>query len=258
MNDGTHVPQTLIQCLQRAASSGDFDTLSHLLETLAQYPFSELADGDALRSAKNNLIAICGSASFVAVAGGADYETAQTLCDSFIVATEKASSVEEVLHLSRSLFREVSRIAAWKTGGPYSKLVRDTVRRILSGFSGSLSVVGLAEAAGISRSHLSARFREETGLTVRQFVARTRLAEARRLLEETTKPVYEVALETGFTYQNHFARVFRRAEGMSPIEYRNRPPHGGTATAATDRDGAVRPRGSSETPPRTRHRTEDL
>ena len=56
MEDRTHVPQTLIQRLQRAALSGDFDTMSHLLDTLARYPFTELA---ASRSERLPRVARC-------------------------------------------------------------------------------------------------------------------------------------------------------------------------------------------------------
>jgi AraC-like DNA-binding protein len=57
------------------------------------------------------------------------------------------------------------------------------------------------------------------GLTFREYVMKTRIGEARRMLTEGGHPVTEVAFATGFTDGSYFARTFRRYTGVLPSEY---------------------------------------
>ena len=55
-----------------------------------------------------------------------------------------------------------------------------------------------------------------------ELVRRLRLAEARRLLEETTLPLKNVASRTGLGDQSTLWRTFMRDLGITPAEYRQR------------------------------------
>jgi AraC family transcriptional regulator len=59
-----------------------------------------------------------------------------------------------------------------------------------------------------------------TGRTPHQFVLELRIQKARRLLEETSKPLVQVMLESGFNEQGHFTKAFQRSEGITPGAYR--------------------------------------
>ena len=53
-----------------------------------------------------------------------------------------------------------------------------------------------------------------------EYLTRRRLQEAKRLLTETDIPVAEIGMQTGFSDPGYFSTVFRKYEGVSPIEYR--------------------------------------
>lgn len=91
-----------------------------------------------------------------------------------------------------------------------------------------VAVAHLAREAGSSEFHFSRRFRQTTGLSPLQYLLRLRLARARQLLRETTRPIIEVGLEVGFASPSHFAHRFRRETGLSPSDYRR----GGPASPA--------------------------
>lgn len=76
-----------------------------------------------------------------------------------------------------------------------------------------------AVLCGMPRSSFSRNFHAAFGLTFRDYVMRSRIAEARRLLAEGNHTVTEVVFATGFTDGSHFARMFRRFTGMLPSEY---------------------------------------
>ncbi len=77
-----------------------------------------------------------------------------------------------------------------------------------------------ARQAGLSPFHFLRVFTKVTGVTPHQYLLRTRLRRAARLLARDELPVTEVALESGFADLSNFVRTFRRAAGVSPGRFR--------------------------------------
>ena len=80
----------------------------------------------------------------------------------------------------------------------------------------------LARRAQISSQRLSRLFKRIFGVTPSQFIIKTRIAAASRLLHDTDRSVAAIAHASGFYDQSAFARAFRSATGLTPMEYRNR------------------------------------
>jgi AraC-like DNA-binding protein len=89
-------------------------------------------------------------------------------------------------------------------------------------FAGPLSLRDVAREVGVSAGHLTTRVRERTGRTVLEWITERRLVEARRLLATTDVPVATVAAAVGIPDAGYFARIFRRAHGVSPAAWRGR------------------------------------
>jgi transcriptional regulator GlxA family with amidase domain len=79
-----------------------------------------------------------------------------------------------------------------------------------------LSRAQLAREAGISLRQLERLFQRHVGHGIHSHYRWLRLERARQLLRETTLPVLDVALATGFTSSSQFARTYRRAFGEPP------------------------------------------
>jgi LacI family transcriptional regulator len=67
---------------------------------------------------------------------------------------------------------------------------------------------------------LERHFREAIGRTMEEEIMRLRLEGARRLLIERDSSIKQVAQECGFLRAKYFHHVFRRAEGVTPLQYR--------------------------------------
>ncbi|MBL7255767.1 helix-turn-helix domain-containing protein [Paractinoplanes lichenicola] len=83
-----------------------------------------------------------------------------------------------------------------------------------------VSLADMAREARMSRYHLIRVFTAAEGITPYRYLMRLRVERGRRLLTSTTLPVGVIARRCGFSDQAHFARVFRRATGVAPTEYR--------------------------------------
>jgi AraC family transcriptional regulator len=85
----------------------------------------------------------------------------------------------------------------------------------------NLSLVAMAEIAGVSPSHFVLVFTRATGLTPHQYVLRVRIERAKLQLENRTLSIAEVSRLSGFRTQEHFTKVFRKMVGVTPREFRS-------------------------------------
>ena len=109
-------------------------------------------------------------------------------------------------------------------GGPWPQLgdaVSRTIDYLSHHFDRELTVDGIAEIIDISASHLAHLFRSETGLSVRDYLTRVRVAVAQDLLAGTDENLDAIAARVGFGDTSHLAHVFQRITGRPPSAYRH-------------------------------------
>jgi AraC family transcriptional regulator len=80
----------------------------------------------------------------------------------------------------------------------------------------------LSRRLGLHPVYVSRAFRRHAGMSMGDYVRALRLREARHLLASTRRSAAAIALDTGFADGSHFARLFSRAIGITPSEYRRR------------------------------------
>lgn len=71
-----------------------------------------------------------------------------------------------------------------------------------------------------SRSHISHQFKTQTGMSIREYLTKLRINDAKHLLKYSELTVTEIAFTTGFSSSNYFTNVFKKELGMSPGTYR--------------------------------------
>lgn len=123
-------------------------------------------------------------------------------------AGETLSHVIEALNRSKSL------------SGETQQIVRKVMAYIHDHYSEPLLREEMASYAGVGERHLNRCFRQETGVAPMTYLTRYRIRQARLMLEKGDSSIAEVALATGFSDSNYFARVFRREVGITPGAYK--------------------------------------
>jgi AraC-like DNA-binding protein len=77
-----------------------------------------------------------------------------------------------------------------------------------------------AAQADISPFHFLRLFSSVLGVTPHQYLVRSRLRHAARLLADDERPITDVAYDVGFGDLSNFVRTFHRAAGVSPRRFR--------------------------------------
>ena len=83
-----------------------------------------------------------------------------------------------------------------------------------------ISLERAAREAGLSPFHFLRLFSNVLGLTPHQYLVRSRLRHAARLLADDDRSITDVAFDVGFGDLSNFVRTFHRAAGASPRAFR--------------------------------------
>jgi AraC family transcriptional regulator len=105
-------------------------------------------------------------------------------------------------------------------GGLPPRKLRQVLSYIEDNLRRALPLQAVADAAGVSVSHLKVLFRRSLGLPVHQYVVRRRVDRAALLIREGKLTISQIAMETGFAHQSHLAMQMRRILGVSPSHLR--------------------------------------
>jgi len=89
-------------------------------------------------------------------------------------------------------------------------------------FRENIYLKGIAAEFRMNPIYLGQLFRKNYGMYFNEYVLSLRIEEAKRLLRQTKKRVYEIAEQVGFPNADYFAAQFEKLEKMTPTEYRNR------------------------------------
>ncbi|WP_156256369.1 helix-turn-helix domain-containing protein [Sandarakinorhabdus oryzae] len=107
------------------------------------------------------------------------------------------------------------------TGGLAPWKLRRVIERIDQDLSEELSIAALAEMCQLSPFHFARAFKSSTGKSPHAFIIERRLGLAARLLIETPLSITEISLAVGWNGSSNFAKMFRRAFGRTPSEFRS-------------------------------------
>lgn len=83
-----------------------------------------------------------------------------------------------------------------------------------------LRIQDIANGLHTPKHVLSRSFRQDTGQGLKEYMELLLLQKARNLLLHTNMPVSEISENLGFSDPFYFSRFFKKAEGISPREYR--------------------------------------
>ncbi|WP_225561862.1 AraC family transcriptional regulator [Rhodanobacter sp. DHB23] len=86
--------------------------------------------------------------------------------------------------------------------------------------NGGMPLQQVAAECGISTGHFSRAFRLSMGITPHAWLMRRRVDVATSLMRDGKQTLAAIALASGFADQSHLTRVFTRAMGVSPGEWR--------------------------------------
>jgi AraC-like DNA-binding protein len=93
------------------------------------------------------------------------------------------------------------------------------VAQQIEAHSGGVSINGLRQRTGWSKTRLTSLFEQQIGVTPKRFARIHRFRRALQLVHTQTLPLAHIALTAGYYDQSHFNAEFREHSGFTPTEY---------------------------------------
>jgi two-component system response regulator YesN len=95
-------------------------------------------------------------------------------------------------------------------------------KHIDNNYGHDLSLDHLSDVFYISPSYISKIFKEETGENLSNYIFNVRIENAKRLLRNTNFKIQRISNDIGYDDYRYFCTVFKRATGLTPLQYRVR------------------------------------
>ncbi|WP_396652533.1 helix-turn-helix domain-containing protein [Metabacillus elymi] len=174
-----------------------------------------------LRSKKNLGISAITLATRAAMEGGLHHEIAYTLSDLYIQDLEELTDFKTVdAFLEQALSDFAERVRKNKQQ-KYSKPINMCLNYIFTHLYEDITLTSLAIIVDMHPNYLSSLFKKEVGISIAEYIQRTKIDEAKSLLTFTDYSLLKISTMLNFHDQSYFTKVFKKYTGITPKKYKN-------------------------------------
>lgn len=103
-----------------------------------------------------------------------------------------------------------------------SFIVRQALAFLETNYTEKLTLLDIADHCYVSQWHLSKLLNKHTGKSLYDLLNETRIRAAKRLLADPSLKIGDICELVGYADTGHFSRVFKKIEGISANEFRNK------------------------------------
>jgi transcriptional regulator GlxA family with amidase domain len=100
------------------------------------------------------------------------------------------------------------------------ELVAMAQQKIEAAYQNACTIEEMIKDVPASRRNIARRFKLVTGITPIEYLQKTRIEAAKKLLEQTNQQMLEIMLSSGYNDPKAFRKIFRKTVGMTPTGYR--------------------------------------
>lgn len=181
----------------------------------------EIRTPDTLRNIKNYCIIMNTLLRKAAESGGVHPYYLNKVSSDFAKKTELIDSVDETADFMLTVMRTYCNLVKKHSVKNYSPIVQKAILKIENDLSGDLTLKALALSSNVSPGYFSALFKKETGISLTEYVNGKRTDYAKHLLKNTNLQIQTIAGLCGVLDFHYFCRLFKKASGKTPTQYRN-------------------------------------
>jgi len=182
----------------------------------------ESRNADPLRNMKNYCIITNTLFRKAAQNGGVHPIYLDGVSSDYAKKIEQLATPSLAADLILDMFSSYCNLVRKKATDKYSPLIQKVIVLIDSDLTTPLTLSDIADKNNVSAPYLSAAFKKETGKTITEFVLERRIKYAKKLLKTTNLQIQTVAAHCGILDVHYFTKLFKKHEGITPKQYREK------------------------------------
>lgn len=210
--------------ITNAIASGDENKVHELNATVTKIfdSFSNRIPGNPLRSAKNICFVFNTVCRIAAHKGGVHPFYLNDISEKYALLIERQSTLQGLHQLVTDMTHEYCQLVISVSTAGYSPMIKQTADYILLNLGYPIALSQIAESIGTNPSYLSRKFKQETGMTITDYINFRRISVAKQYLVTPKLAITDIALMSGFNDLNYFIRVFKKVVGETPSQFRRK------------------------------------
>ncbi len=146
-----------------------------------------------------------------------DLDVMNRICD--------AETYEQLLEVSKSLIEMISQNSMRSVYSGNSQIISAALQYINKNFKEKISLKAIETNLHVNPSYFSTLFKNEMGITFTDYLNTLKIEYACTLLANSNMSIIDISLSAGFDDQSYFTKVFRKAKGVAPKQYRSSHSH---------------------------------
>ena len=202
-----------IDAVQENCSRGAFENLEGT---------GKLSD-DPLMNLRYHFVVTAAMITRFCTEGGMAMEESFDLSDAYIQKMDRCTNLAEIVMLHDQMSLDFAgRMRSLKKRAASSKQVAEAIDYIYVHIMDRITINDLASAICISPTYLSRIFKQETGVSVSEYIRQRKIDLAKNLLRFSNHDLVDIANMLSYSSQSHFIQQFHSQVGMTPKTYRDR------------------------------------
>lgn len=205
----------------KSIREGDIEGLKNSLNEIHEGEYGILSQ-NPLRSVINLAIVSLALSARAAIDGGLLPEESFSLNDSYILQCDAASSIGEVLALTRQAKLEYAQLVQGKKQRLRQNPKTEAAKRIIfKNMHQKIVVQTIAKELDITPEYLSFLFKQEEGITINDYIMREKIRLSQNLLIYSDYSISDIGYYFGFCSQSHYGKVFKKWKAITPKQFRD-------------------------------------
>jgi two-component system response regulator YesN len=141
-----------------------------------------------------------------------NYENLQNL-EHYYSMQEIVESIKQLISYTIKLFEKIRETR-------YNRIIESTIQYINENYSLDISINDLADLSGINANYLCSLFKNETNMTMVEYITFIRLEKAKEMLQKSQDKLSDISQAIGYKDVKYFIRIFKKNIGITPNDFR--------------------------------------
>ncbi|MFZ2876873.1 MAG: AraC family transcriptional regulator, partial [Enterococcus aquimarinus] len=173
-----------------------------------------------LRSTKNIALVLNTTCRIAAEEGGVHPFYLHQISEKYALLIERIHSLTDLYLLMKNMAIEYTQLVNTYSVREFSPIIGRSIQYIQLHLGTPFSLKQIAENSSMNPSYLSRLFKEETGISLTEYINQQRIRAAKNYLQLDTTTITEVAFMVGYNDVNYFIKRFKKIVGLTPTQYR--------------------------------------